>query len=233
MAIGESQKGLWRQAIRVKPENSSHKLDATSRLNYAKIFTIEHNVKVWFIGKVVESYIDHLMWHYNDVNPPMSISQGFVPPTDHRALSHMDGHRNYSSVESRIPEEQSEDLQNTSLTQSYPTILPNPYPMQYSLNPHGEGPSGSYNTYSQSQQNNQFQGQTFAGTTGVFPNPQYSTSHQQGYPAGSSGTNYNSQYSDQNYGQGAPGAGSIVYSTYGTPQSGHGYDQYNQHNYPQ
>lgn len=231
MATGEPQKGLWRQAIRVKPENSSHKLDEMSRLNYAKIFTIEHNVKVWFTGEVVADYIDHLMWHYNDVNPPMSVSQGFVPPTDHRALSHMDGHRNYSSIESSIPEEQSGYLQNTSPNQPYPGILPDPYPPQYNLNPHGEGPSSAYNTYPQSQQNNQNQGQSFTGTAEVFPTSHYPTNQQHTYPAGSSGTNYNSQYQDQNYGQGAPGPSNIVYSTYGAPQSGHGYDPYNQHNY--
>jgi hypothetical protein len=38
--------------IRIEPLTPRHILDSTSRLNYAKTYTVEHNVKVCFIGKV-------------------------------------------------------------------------------------------------------------------------------------------------------------------------------------
>ncbi|KAH6676563.1 hypothetical protein B0J14DRAFT_356399 [Halenospora varia] len=34
---------------------SSSQLDSSSRINYAKLYTVEYNVKVWFIGKVSQS----------------------------------------------------------------------------------------------------------------------------------------------------------------------------------
>lgn len=38
--------------ICVEPTEPRHRLDVTSRLNYAKVYTVEHNVKVCFIGKI-------------------------------------------------------------------------------------------------------------------------------------------------------------------------------------
>jgi hypothetical protein len=43
---GEKEKGLSMRSIRVSPESPRHKLDDTSRLNYAKPYTVEYNVKV-------------------------------------------------------------------------------------------------------------------------------------------------------------------------------------------
>ena len=68
---GEKDKGLTRKAIRVKPAGSRHKLDEASRLNYAKLYTVEYNVKVWFIGKIHEDSEWQLSADYNQVHPPM------------------------------------------------------------------------------------------------------------------------------------------------------------------
>jgi hypothetical protein len=46
---GES---LLLNPIRVIPKTPRDKLEPQSRLNYAKIYTVEHNVKVLFIGQV-------------------------------------------------------------------------------------------------------------------------------------------------------------------------------------
>jgi hypothetical protein len=43
---GEKEKGLTMKSIRVTPDNPRHKLDDASRLNYAKNYTVEYNVKV-------------------------------------------------------------------------------------------------------------------------------------------------------------------------------------------
>ena len=43
---GEKEKGMTKRPIRITTSNPRHKLDPTSRLNYAKPYTVEYNVKV-------------------------------------------------------------------------------------------------------------------------------------------------------------------------------------------
>jgi hypothetical protein len=43
---------LSKEPIRVIPKTPRDKLDSESRLNYAKIYTVEHNVKVYFVGEI-------------------------------------------------------------------------------------------------------------------------------------------------------------------------------------
>ena len=45
---------LSKDAIRVISRNPRDKLEADSRVNYGKIYTVEHNVKVLFIGKLAK-----------------------------------------------------------------------------------------------------------------------------------------------------------------------------------
>ncbi len=40
--------------IRVIPKTPRDKLEKESRINYAKIYTVEHNVKVLFIGQIAQ-----------------------------------------------------------------------------------------------------------------------------------------------------------------------------------
>jgi hypothetical protein len=51
---------------------STNKLDPISRLNYAKLYTVEHDVKVWFIGKVDGKSINH----DPDLNHGMYMNEG-------------------------------------------------------------------------------------------------------------------------------------------------------------
>lgn len=44
------------------------KLNAASRLNYAKIYTVEHNVKVLFIGKIASEHVHRLVDTYNRIS---------------------------------------------------------------------------------------------------------------------------------------------------------------------
>jgi hypothetical protein len=68
---GEQQKGLRKNPIRVKANNPRHKLSEASRLNYAKLYTVEYNVKIWFIGKIHRDSENVLIADYNLIHPPM------------------------------------------------------------------------------------------------------------------------------------------------------------------
>ncbi|OBT72488.1 hypothetical protein VF21_08520 [Pseudogymnoascus sp. 05NY08] len=48
----EGEDPLLNAPIRVDPTEPRHQLDVTSRINYAKVYTVEHNVKVCFTGKI-------------------------------------------------------------------------------------------------------------------------------------------------------------------------------------
>lgn len=61
---------LMRPPIRCRMDNDKFKLDTASRLNYAKLYTIEHNVKVQFIGSIASSSKNKLVAAYNDIHRP-------------------------------------------------------------------------------------------------------------------------------------------------------------------
>jgi hypothetical protein len=65
----ENESRLPNTPICVKPKGPHHKLDPTSRLNYAKIYTVEHNVKVCFIGVVHDKSKAALLHDYNKIHP--------------------------------------------------------------------------------------------------------------------------------------------------------------------
>jgi hypothetical protein len=54
------------------PKLPSYKLDRASRLNYAKVYTIEYNVKVKFIGKIHPDSSPKVVANYNELHPPIS-----------------------------------------------------------------------------------------------------------------------------------------------------------------
>ncbi|KAF1816950.1 hypothetical protein P152DRAFT_4804 [Eremomyces bilateralis CBS 781.70] len=60
-----------RKPIRVTARTRSDKLDKISRINYNKIFTVEHNVKVFEFGEVHHSYHSRLFANFNAVNQPI------------------------------------------------------------------------------------------------------------------------------------------------------------------
>lgn len=47
---------LHKSPIRVVLDSRREKLKPQSRVNYSKIYTVEHNVKVCFIGRIHEEY---------------------------------------------------------------------------------------------------------------------------------------------------------------------------------
>ncbi|TVY71168.1 hypothetical protein LSUE1_G008387 [Lachnellula suecica] len=88
---GEREKGLTMEPIRVVPVSSRHKLDRASRLNYAKVYTVECNVKVWFIGRVHENSEDRLVADYNRVHPPMAAPGSYLPESSKDIFTHASG----------------------------------------------------------------------------------------------------------------------------------------------
>jgi hypothetical protein len=67
LAPGEAEIGL-RPALRVIPNNPKEKLDPMTRLNYAKLYTVEYNVNLRFIGRVDEQSMPDLVYDYNEVH---------------------------------------------------------------------------------------------------------------------------------------------------------------------
>lgn len=59
---------ILNDAIRMKPKDHRNQLDIASRINLAKLYTVEHNVKVSFIGDVVGLDLDRLFATYNRIN---------------------------------------------------------------------------------------------------------------------------------------------------------------------
>ena len=64
--------------IKFIPESARHKLLPASRLNYAKLYTVECNVKVWFIGRIHKDSEHQLLADYNIVHPPLTYL-GMIP----------------------------------------------------------------------------------------------------------------------------------------------------------
>lgn len=77
---GESNE-LLKPPIKIEMRSSRHKLDRRSRLNLSNVYTVEHNIKVCFIGEVHKNYIGRLLRSYNLVNLPLiqnSASESYV-----------------------------------------------------------------------------------------------------------------------------------------------------------
>ena len=59
MLDGEPKLGFY--PVRLELDYQSEKLARESRINYAKLMTIEHNVKVFFIGRIVRDDFDNIV----------------------------------------------------------------------------------------------------------------------------------------------------------------------------
>jgi hypothetical protein len=57
--------GMTKQAISVDPSGPDQKLDQMSRINFGKMYTVEHNVKVMSVGKISEGSRHLLVGYFN------------------------------------------------------------------------------------------------------------------------------------------------------------------------
>lgn len=120
----EREKGLMtKHPIRIEVVKDSHKLDPLSRLNYAKLYTVEHNVKVLFIGKVARSYERDVKHGYMQAHPPFTEAG----PGFHQG-SHEDLTRGAEGNDPYYPStaELTQDRGGTSTYQDFSTYPPNP-----------------------------------------------------------------------------------------------------------
>ena len=63
---------LDKKAIAVEITSEGQKLDPMSRLNYKKIYTVEHNVKVMGVGRVTRGSLAALLGYWrNTLHPPL------------------------------------------------------------------------------------------------------------------------------------------------------------------
>jgi len=58
--------GMTKRAIEMVPRTHRDKLEPKSRINYAKIYTVEHNCKVLFIGQITKGSEGPFMRDFDD-----------------------------------------------------------------------------------------------------------------------------------------------------------------------
>jgi len=69
----EGENGMTLAPLQAIPDNPEHGLlDPASRLNYGKLYTVEHNVKVWFVAKLTSSHEGQLKFDYDSIHPSLS-----------------------------------------------------------------------------------------------------------------------------------------------------------------
>ena len=58
---------MWKEPIHVKAISQSEKLDPLSRVNLAKTYPVEHNIKIKEIGMVSSSDLKRLIGYWNNL----------------------------------------------------------------------------------------------------------------------------------------------------------------------
>lgn len=76
---------ITKKSIKMDPFSPRDKLDPTSRINYAKLYTVEHNVKVHFVGKVVEKHEQRVVTDYNGTHSPLTY-RPYVPVNEEDSM---------------------------------------------------------------------------------------------------------------------------------------------------
>jgi hypothetical protein len=62
--LPEEEKYLSKKPIAVEKASVDQRLDPMSRLNFKKVYTIEHNVKVMNVGKVAKDSLPALLGYW-------------------------------------------------------------------------------------------------------------------------------------------------------------------------
>jgi hypothetical protein len=82
---------MTNEPIRVEVIDPANKLDPMSRLNYAKLYTVEHNVKVFFIGKIAKSNEQKVVNAYNATHLPLPDRPDQPAGTTDETFEHAEG----------------------------------------------------------------------------------------------------------------------------------------------
>jgi len=67
----DGREKLLKKAIKMSPLTARDQLDPLSRLNYAKIYTVEYNVKVCFIGRIHKDSVKYFIRDFNLKHQPL------------------------------------------------------------------------------------------------------------------------------------------------------------------
>ena len=59
--------GITKEPIAVKPSRRDSQLDPMSRLNFGKVYTVEHNIRAMDIGMVTKESEHRLVGYFNNV----------------------------------------------------------------------------------------------------------------------------------------------------------------------
>jgi hypothetical protein len=89
--IMKANEKITKRAIRMVPLSPQHKLDNTSRINYAKLYTIEHNVKVYFIGSIAPKYEQQVVTDYNATHQPLPDRPYYAGTSDENTFGYAQG----------------------------------------------------------------------------------------------------------------------------------------------
>ena len=65
---GEKERGLYKYPIEVEPADAGSYLTRESRIRFGHVYSIEWNVKVKDIGRVVAHHLSTLITHYEEEN---------------------------------------------------------------------------------------------------------------------------------------------------------------------
>jgi hypothetical protein len=59
-----SETGMTKKPLQVDPAGPDQKLDAMSRVSFARVYTVEDNVKVMEVGRISPSSIKDLVYYF-------------------------------------------------------------------------------------------------------------------------------------------------------------------------
>ena len=66
---------LSKRPIRIVSYSPREHLDECSRLNYAKIYTVEYNLRVCFVGTIHDKSVKYFKRDYNNTHQPLPQDQ--------------------------------------------------------------------------------------------------------------------------------------------------------------
>ncbi|OBT64661.1 hypothetical protein VE03_05881 [Pseudogymnoascus sp. 23342-1-I1] len=120
----EGEPTLPNAPICVDMKSPRHQLDVMSRLNYAKVYTVEHNVKVCFIGKIHKKSVDDFKEAY------ARIQRGDDSP-DGSVMEEMDEDDEGTRVYGEEEQEEEEEEEGEQEAKQEVEQEAEPYPEQY------------------------------------------------------------------------------------------------------
>jgi len=171
---GETERGLTKTPIRMVPYSPRHKLSKSSRLNYAKLYTVECNVKVWFIGKIHHNSEHQLSADYNVVHPPIEYHSEPPTITPEETSSYIWNATTYEGQSPNYPATTGSYHTGTASYPSTSSVTGTAYPDSTSCQPNHPIYTTGQSSY------------PAASTTYPFSNTDYATVTSSAYPAGSS-----------------------------------------------